>query len=76
MTTLQMLLFGRMISWSYSENKSISIWFLTLELHLKYFWLASVARCMKITEKVSFNITSQACYVYSFNGQKLIENAK
>ena len=32
--------------------------------------------CLKITEKVSFNITSEASHVYIFNGQKLIKNAK
>ena len=31
---------------------------------------------MKITEKVSFNIASEASYVYISNGQKLIKNAK
>ena len=31
------------------------------------------ARCLKITEKVSFNIAS---YVYILSGQKLIKNAK
>ena len=36
--------------------------------------VASVsARCLKITEKVSFNIAS---YAYILNGQKLIKNAK
>ena len=29
-------------------------------------------RCLKITEKVSFNIASEASYVYILNGQKLI----
>ena len=33
-------------------------------------------RCLKITEKVSFNIASEASYVYILNGQKLIKNAK
>ena len=33
-------------------------------------------RCLKITEKVSFSIASEASYVYVFNGPKLIENAK
>ena len=28
------------------------------------------ARCLKITEKVSFNIASEASYVYILNGQK------
>ena len=31
---------------------------------------------LKITEKVSFNIASEASYVYILNGQKLIKNAK
>ena len=33
-------------------------------------------RCLKITEKVSFNIASEASYVYILNRQKLIKNAK
>ena len=32
--------------------------------------LSKVARCLKITEKVSFNITSEASYVYILSGQK------
>ena len=31
---------------------------------------------LKITEKVSFNIASEASYVYILSGQKLIKNAK
>ena len=34
------------------------------------------ARCLKITEKVSFNIASKASYVYILSGQNLIKNAK
>ena len=34
------------------------------------------AWCLKITEKVSFNIASEASYVYILSGQKLIKNAK
>ena len=34
------------------------------------------ARCLKITEKVSFNLASEATYVYILSGQKLIKNAK
>ena len=36
------------------------------------------SQCLKITEKVAFNIASEASYVYmSFLiGQKLVENAK
>ena len=33
-------------------------------------------RCLKIIEKVSFNIASEASYVYILSGQKLIKNAK
>ena len=31
---------------------------------------------MKITEKVAFNIASEASYVYILSGQKFIKNAK
>ena len=31
---------------------------------------------LKITEKVSFNIASEASYVYILSGQRLIQNAK
>ena len=34
------------------------------------------SRCLKITEKVSFKIASEASYVYILSGQKLIKNAK
>ena len=39
------------------------------------------ARCLKITEKVLFDIASEASYVYIFSSnsvtrQKLVENAK
>ena len=33
-------------------------------------------RCLKITEKVSFNIASEASYLYILSGQKLLKNAK
>ena len=38
--------------------------------------IVAVARCLKITGKVSFNIASEASYIYSLSGQKLIKNAK
>ena len=38
--------------------------------------LSPIALCLKITEKVSFNIASEASYVYISSGQKLIKNAK
>merc|ERR1711860_108976 len=34
------------------------------------------ARCLKIIEKVSFNIASEASFIYILSGQKLIKNAK
>ena len=37
---------------------------------------AASSRCLKITEKVSFNIASEASYIYILSGQKLIKNAK
>ena len=33
-------------------------------------------RCLKITEKVSSNIASEASYIYILSGQKSIKNAK
>ena len=33
-------------------------------------------QCFKITEKVSFNIVSEASYVSTLSGQKFIKNAK
>ena len=49
-----------------------------LNLYLKVFLSKSfpLARCLKITEKVSFNNTSEASYVYILSKQKLIKNAK
>ena len=45
------------------------------------FWTKNLSnwretRCLKITEKVSFNIASEASYIYILSGQKLIKNAK
>ena len=33
-------------------------------------------QCLKIPEKVAFNIASEASYVYFLSGQKFIKNAK
>ena len=38
--------------------------------------LATSPQCLKITKKVSFNIASEASYVYILSGQKLLKNAK
>ena len=34
------------------------------------------SQCVKIKEKVSFNIASEVSYVYIFGRQKFIKNAK
>ena len=34
------------------------------------------SQCLKITEKVSYKIASEASYVYILSGQKLIKSAK
>ena len=43
-------------------------------LHLQA--IKTESQCLKITGKVSFNIASEASYVYILSGQKLIKNAK
>ena len=43
---------------------------------IDYKYVVYWARCLKITEKVSFNIASEASYVYILSGQKLIKNTK
>ena len=35
-----------------------------------------ILRCLKITEKVSLDIASEASYIYILSGQKFIKNAK
>ena len=36
----------------------------------------ATAQCLKITEKVSFNIASEASYIHNFSWQKFIKNDK
>ena len=48
----------------------------TLRFRQKKIIDASLARCLKITEKVSFKIAREASFVYILSGQKLIKNAK
>ena len=50
------------------------VWILELSDWDPFF--PETARCLKITVEVSFNIVSEASYVYILSGQKLIENAK
>ena len=42
----------------------------------RFIFQFSWSRCLKITQKVSFNIASEASYVYILSGQKFIKNAK
>ena len=46
------------------------------EIEIRFAPTFAPPQCLKITEKVSFNIASEASYVYILSGQKLIENAK
>ena len=41
-----------------------------------FLYAHTITRCLKITEKVSFNIASEASNVYILSEQKLIKNAK
>ena len=41
-----------------------------------HFTCITSAQCLKIIEKASFNIASEASYVYILSGQKFIKNAK
>ena len=34
------------------------------------------SQCLKIAQKVAFNIASEASYIYILSGQKLVKNAK
>ena len=38
--------------------------------------IPAASQCLKITEIVSFNIASEASYVYILSGQKFIKKAK
>ena len=44
--------------------------------HFDLFDHFELYQSLKITEKVSFNIASEASYIYILSGQKLIKNAE
>ena len=48
----------------------------SLMVYLRRTTQSTMLRCFKITEKVSFNIASEASYSYILSGQKLIKDAK
>ena len=57
--------------------KTIARSYTYVGLHEQLQWVfATQTQCLKITEKVAFNIASEASYVYILSGQKLIKNAK
>ena len=47
-------------------------------LHTIKDWVKNLklSRCLKITEKVPFNIVSEASYIYILSGQKFTDNVK
>ena len=45
-------------------------------IELETLKLANVSLCLKITEKVAFNIASEASYAYIQSGQKFIKNGR
>ena len=48
----------------------------TWTVQAKVFSTYYITRCLKITEKVSFNIASEASYIYILSGLKLLKNGK
>ena len=59
---------------------SIYLWFSYFQVRPKFLKkmpkLHLFALCLNITEKVAFNIASEASYLYILSGKKLITNAK
>ena len=70
---------------AWSKNQKMN-WLIFLDDFLQLAWMLSDpshnqngcfnTRCLKITEKISFKIASEASYVYILSWQKLIRNAK
>ena len=59
------------------KKKNFNVSLTALKVHLVHLGSTyGFTRCLKITEKVSFYIASEASYVYILSGQKLIKNAK
>ena len=50
----------------------VNLFYVQITLLIPY----EVTRCLKITEKVLFNIASEASYAYILSGPKFLENAK
>ena len=59
----------------YTINEKKHIVQKSLKISISFFFF-SFSLCLKITEKVAYNIASEANYVYILSGQKFIKNAK
>ena len=57
-------------------TEMVATWENSVVCMLNFLDFSLGSHCLKIAEKVSFNITSEASYDYILSGQKLIENAK
>ena len=54
----------------------VNVHFLCIFLFSPPSWHQTTPQCLKITEKVSFNIASEASYVYILSGQNFIKTAQ
>ena len=65
----------KLVGWKMQSKNSCHVWY-TFDISCNVKNLTLYTRCLKITEKVSFNFASEAIYFYILSGQKLIKNAK
>ena len=57
----------------HTKNLNLNVW---KQKKAQNLFLTRSSQCFKITEKVSFNIASEASYVYILSGQKLVQKPK
>ena len=57
-------------------TEMVATWENSVVCMLNFLDFSLGSHCLKIAEKVSFNIVSEANYVYILSGRKLIKNAK
>ena len=73
--SLQFCVGSRFFVYNALLNKGIPAhWHIFLDQSVKQFRESS--QCLKIAQKVAFNMASVASYVYIFSGQKFIKNIK
>ena len=70
-----MILLWKPESTKNDEDSSSSVFDIALRRDISLL-IPRIPLCLKFTEKVSFNIASEASYVYILSGQRLIKNAK